>query len=544
MPSLLQYVLDAVRRPRQELTRRQQQLRYAFELFAHCWRVMQQHRAEGMAAELTYRTIFALIPLAVLGLVIFNVIGGVEDVRGRIENQLYAFFGVPDVAYETDAGLITEPENDGGAGDRFEAEAAADSDSSPAPEGGGEPDAESGTPDEQAMAAEEPPEDGGTGAAETAETAETEAEENRQAAASIRLILSDMVAKVASLDFASIGIVGLLLFIYAALSLTDSVEHVFNTIFSAPNERPIHLRLAIHWSLITLGSGLLGVSLYLSGQFVDYIAGTSLGKGWGIYLNHLAGIFASWILLFLLYALMPNTKVSVRAALIGALVAAVLWETAKFGFQVYVRTALPYSALYGSLGLIPLFLFWIYITWFIYLFGLVWTLSLQTMRGRIPSKAEDEAAAVAAGDPIWAIPIMVEIGRAFEAGQPVSRGDLADQLGLPGRSVRELCETLARGNLLHHAGDDQGEVWLLARPTDKITVAQILDQNPYRRGQATDHPAWNCLALFDLQRREYAESTTLETLIENVQSPAAKSPPAATDKSGKQAFDAPSGESR
>ena len=54
----LNYVFDAVRRPREELSRRQNQLRYLWDLVVHCGRQLVEHRAEGMAAELTYRTIF------------------------------------------------------------------------------------------------------------------------------------------------------------------------------------------------------------------------------------------------------------------------------------------------------------------------------------------------------------------------------------------------------------------------------------------------------------------------------------------------------
>ena len=97
MARLIQYILEAVTRPRAELTRRQHQVRYAWELVVHCGRQLRRHRAEGMAAELTYRTIFALIPVVVLGLVLFRVVGGLEDVQTRVEDQLVSFFGVPEI---------------------------------------------------------------------------------------------------------------------------------------------------------------------------------------------------------------------------------------------------------------------------------------------------------------------------------------------------------------------------------------------------------------------------------------------------------------
>jgi membrane protein len=58
------------------------------------------------------------------------------------------------------------------------------------------------------------------------------------------------------------------------------------------------------------------------------------------------------------------------AALVGSLLAAVLWVIAKWAFEMYVVMAMPYSELYGSLALVPLFLFWLYMIWWIVLMGL------------------------------------------------------------------------------------------------------------------------------------------------------------------------------
>ena len=155
-----------------------------------------------------------------------------------------------------------------------------------------------------------------------------------------------MTAKVANLDFKSIGVVGLLLFIYAAVALADSVEQIFNRIFDAPTHRPIHIRVAIHWAIITLGSGLLAMSLYMSAQVVQWFVEIGAGSDSQLYLSHLLSIVASWVLMFLLYALMPNTHVSVKAAGVGALVGATLWEAAKVWFPNLCRQS---AAVFGDL---------------------------------------------------------------------------------------------------------------------------------------------------------------------------------------------------
>lgn len=509
----IHYVIDAVRRPRDELTRRQKQMRMTWDFSAHCWRVLRRHRAEGMAAELTYRSIFALIPLFVLGLVMFRVVGGLEEVRTRVETELYAFFGVPDITYSEPFGSASAAEDDEPEDDEPE---------------DGEPSAVVPTDetlrdtlptelaDSAPLTTEAPDHIDDDPEATEIQQARSEQEQSEQAEASIRIVLSTAIDKVAELDFRSIGIAGLLLFIYAAVALADSVEDVFNNIFEASLARPIHLRLAIHWSIITLGSGLLAMSLYLSSQIVEYISGTSHGAGLQTYLSHLVAVLASWILLFLLYALMPNASVSVSAAAIGALVAALLWEAAKYGFQIYVHTALPYSALYGSLGLIPLFLFWVYVTWLIVLFGLVWTYSVQNFQGRVPTRAEDEAVTVT-GDPAWMLPIMVEVARGFEEGERITMAVLVERLGLPDRAVHQMCEVLTEAGLLLSSDGEGKTVLVPARPAEKISAAEVMKLPYYGRSRITHGPAWEYLDRLRSEEVRRASHKTIADLVKEAQ---------------------------
>src|SRR5690606_5390189 len=133
--------------------------------------------------------------------------------------------------------------------------------------------------------------------------------------------------------------------------------------------RSILQRVVTYWTVITLGPLLLLVSLYVAGQIVEWARPIPVVGSLLVFAGRFTALGASWILLLVLYTLMPNTNVAVKPAVIGSFVGAVLWEIGKWGFGLYVSRALPYSALYGSLGLIPLFLFWVYITWVVVLFG-------------------------------------------------------------------------------------------------------------------------------------------------------------------------------
>ncbi len=542
------YVVDAVRSPRQELDRRQHQLRNAWDMGLYCWRQLVRHRAEGMAAELTYRTIFSLIPVVVLGLVMFRIFGGLESVQVRVENQLYTFFGVPTIPEDFDSRgkergtadpieEIVDPD-DPIVADVFDLaseklEDAVEDDPLQPEEPNlterlidkvekvneaaevirrTEKTQESPEPDDPREVVEVPEVSVDGAEADAIRDTETDI----KARANIRDSLHSLTTKIASLDFASIGVVGLLLFIYAAVALADSTEYLFNRIYDAPGSRPIHIRVAIHWAIITLGSGLLAMSLYMSAQVVEYVGTFGTGSTLKIFLQHLLSALASWVLLFLLYALMPNTHVSVRAAGIGSFVGAALWEVAKFGFQIYVSKLVPYAALYGSLGLIPLFLFWIYVTWLIVLFGLILTNTLQTVRGNgLRNIATDDDRAVA-GDPDWTLPMMIEVARSFENGHTIDRQKLADRLGLSSRIVHSLEPPLIEANCLRRIAGPAGEqdALTLARPASRIRVAEILGV-AHSLHQPNGRSAWTQLQRLNEAQRAAAGDTTLGSMLED-----------------------------
>lgn len=530
------YIVETIERPRDELSRRQHQLRTAWDLVIHCSAQLHRHRAEGMAAELTYRTIFSLIPVVVLGLVMFRVFGGLDDVQLRVENQLYSFFGVPQIPAEyipvpepdpdalpieatVDSTEVTTPDfgdsddpvielvvpDEGETNKNAEDRDAGDGANGVEELGdggiGGGPD---GLPDQAALAGDAtdptiagypPTPADAAGEAIDAEEIEGKAEADDQAREIIRQTLRDATSKIASLDFASIGVFGLLLFIYAAVALADATEYLFNRIFDAPSQRPIHIRVAVHWSIITLGSGLLALSLYMSAQVIDWFGNLGAGSGPVWILQHALSLLASWVLLFLLYALMPNTHVSVRAAVMGSAVSAVLWEFAKYGFQIYVTTAVPYLELYGSIGVIPLFLLWIYLTWLIVLFGLILTYTLQTVRGKEFRRRGEKQEDLPAGDPDWMLPIMTEVAIAFADGEAVGRQELSDRLGLSSRVVHEMETRLIEANFLRRVvtGAGQENHLTLARPADNILLADVM-RLAHRFRPANDHPAWKTLA--------------------------------------------------
>src|SRR5207248_8399970 len=82
------------------------------------------------------------------------------------------------------------------------------------------------------------------------------------------------------------------------------------------------------------------------------------------------GSTISSILVFTgIYKLAPHAPVRGRSALSGGIVGGLAWEIARHGYASFAALAFNYNPLYGSLSAAPLFLMWIYVSWWLMLFG-------------------------------------------------------------------------------------------------------------------------------------------------------------------------------
>ena len=459
--------------PLGELNRWQRAARYAVGMARYGAHELKEDRASQMAAALTYRTIFSLIPLFVLSLLVFNSFGGFSSVGGDLRETIYEYLGLNAITLqaqteqlEASAALADDPDVKA----KLEAASKAVRDAQ----------AESQQTESETPAAQEPAESAVDLTDPNAPSPDdTDAEPIApETKARVDQMLTDLQNQVASVNFTSIGIIGLALLIWAALSLVVSLENCFNRVYHAPQGRPWHLRITIYWAVITLGPVLLALSFYMTNELVSG-ASSITGVGWFVgLLTPFASLAATWLLLLLIYSLLPNAKVQVRAALIGAFVAAVLWEASKWGFRLYVQRAVGYSALYGSLGLVPLFLLWLYVTWIVILFGLEISYISQTIKGTrfLRTRVATEKQSEAIVDSSAVLAVAAAVGGAFDRGEHVDASEIASAASLPGRATEALITVLHQAGLLHRLESDEDSPgsYTLARPAESIKLSDLL----------------------------------------------------------------------
>jgi membrane protein len=274
---------------------------------------------------------------------------------------------------------------------------------------------------------------------------------------------------------ARLGPVGVILLIWGAIALLTTMEQSLNRIFGISRNRSIPKRMFLYWSTITLVPLIFLAVVYLSRHAME-----ATKNIWGVswILAHsviwLGTPVVGILVLGALYKYLPNTAMPYRTAFMGAVVAGPLWMVARWGFGLYVTRAAT-SNLYGALGLVPVFLIWLNLSWLIFLLGAELAYTAANLK-RLESAQEDEN--IILGPPEL-LGTAVAVGRAFAAGSgAVSLEQISRVLGLPDITLERILERLRLAGIVVRVEEEEGVTFVLARPADKIGILEILDLTP------------------------------------------------------------------
>ena len=272
----------------------------------------------------------------------------------------------------------------------------------------------------------------------------------------------------------ALGVTGSILLIFAAISMLSRIEDTFNDIWGVARGRSWFMRIVLYWGVISLAPMLLVAALGLASG--PHLEGTRKLLTTMPFVGNLIFRFLPVVVLCLtfavFYALMPNTKVHWQAALAGGLAGGILFYLNNIVSVLYVSRVVSNSKIYGSLGLVPVFMIGLYFSWLILLFGAQVAYAYQNRATYFEEKQVENINQ--RGREFVALRLMTCIGQRFVRGEPPpSAVEIAAALAVPTRLVQQLMQTLSATRLVAETAGAE-PAYMPARPLETITCHDIL----------------------------------------------------------------------
>jgi len=270
--------------------------------------------------------------------------------------------------------------------------------------------------------------------------------------------------------------VGLIFLAVTAVAMMVTFDRVINDIWRVKNLRPLTQRVLIYWAILTLGPLLVGISLTAS-SYVWSLSGdavAALPRSMRGALDY-APVIISGFAYAALFVFVPNRKVAWSDALIGGFIAAILAEIFKHAFGEFVSRGTT-GSIYGAFAVLPLFLIWIYLSWYVVLFGAAITATLPRLRA---TRFADEM--LAGNQFVTSVALLKALLQAKQSKTPAVRPvELARQIRMSIDETDALLEALeklgyVRRLAVTRAGRRDDHDWMLICDENAMTLKPLFE---------------------------------------------------------------------
>lgn len=296
--------------------------------------------------------------------------------------------------------------------------------------------------------------------------------------------------------------VGVLFLIWTAVKLLASIEKAFNGIWGVKRGRSWSRKFCDYLTLLVICPFLMVVmattSDMMSGSLKAVfctLPGAWFWEGSIDFIMNCLHLVSVWFIFYFIYAFVPNTKVSFKAAFIAGVLAGTAYSLLQ-SFYVYAQMSLSsYNAVYGSFAAIPFLLILMNLGWTLTIFGAQLSFAIQNVNQYELEPGSGVRPLSPRRYKICALQIVHKISCAFvNHEKPFSAVVLSRDLEIPIRATRSIIYALCEAGILSQLMSENSEddMYQLALPPDEVTaqyVLKTLDENgadfPLHTGDTT-----------------------------------------------------------
>lgn len=291
-------------------------------------------------------------------------------------------------------------------------------------------------------------------------------------------ITQNVITFVDNVKVGVLGSVGFALLLYTVIALLQKIEAAFNFVWQIDHLRPMSQRFSNYLSVILIGP----VLIFSAVGFTATVLGSDIAQkivavepfgSLMLFASELVPYLLVCIAFTLIYIFIPNTRVNFRAALIGGVIAGILWKTIGWGFAAFIASSSKYAAIYSSFAILILLLIWLYISWLVLLVGSQIAfyvqhpkfMTLHRVTFIFSNRLRERLA----------LQIMYMIGRNYRMNRPPwTLVGLIDELGLPDEPVHRTLKVLVGKGYLIEAGGEEEHAYVPAHDLDTVRLVDLL----------------------------------------------------------------------
>jgi membrane protein len=275
-----------------------------------------------------------------------------------------------------------------------------------------------------------------------------------------------------------LGSLGLVFLLYTVVSLIQKVESSFNYVWQVERLRGLAQRFSSYMSVILIGPVLvftaLGVTATaMNNTLVQQLMSVEPFGDLIVSFSKLVPYLLVIAAFIFIYMFIPNTRVRFLPALVGGVVAGVLWQSSGWAFAAFIASSSNYAAIYSSFAILILLLIWLYLNWLILLLGAQVAfyiqypqyMTRQPVQLRLSNRLRERLA----------LQIMFMVAdHHLHQRDPWASRDLVHYLGLPMQPVHHVLQLMVEAGFLSETSDEPPR-YLPRRDIETITLAELYE---------------------------------------------------------------------
>lgn len=320
--------------------------------------------------------------------------------------------------------------------------------------------------------------------------------------------------------------IGVVLLFYYIFRIMFNIELTLNAIWKVKETRPAIRKLTDYMTLMILGplvvilSGSLNV--YIT-TVVERITSEGVLETLSPLINtplRLIPYAMIWLILTLLYVVMPNKNVRFFPALIAGVLAGTTYQLTQWGYITFQVGVSNMNAIYGSFAALPLFLIWMQLSWTIILFGAEVAHAIQNIE--LHEQQKDIQKLSPNFKRLLTLYLLQLIVKRFQNEEkPLTAAELSEQLDVPILTTIEIIEDLEMARIIARTKEnsDADLAYLPARDTEKLTtlyVIQLLEVNGINTLNICDSPILNQLENAITELMKAGENSDFNFLLKQI----------------------------